>query len=393
MRANPGGLLDIDDIVGRDEFLAQLWDVFDWNSVSLEADRRVGKTSVLRKLCAAPPSGWEAAYLDVGKAHSAAEFAEIVAGDVFKRLKGWDRPAARLAEYLFPPPAALGEPIFLLAARDHSRVGSWKHLLTAAIEDLVEQQKEVGRRVVFLFDELPWMLQAVALRENSLAAAEILDVLRSLRQSWTAGRGFRMLICGSIGMHHVLRLVDGHAAPLNDVMKMTLPPLSQADTLELAERLIASEGLISSEVDLISQAIADETAGYPYYIHWIVSRLVSDGGPVTASRVREVTKRALADPNDPWDLKYYRNRLVELYPQDGDIPFLLLDTLAVAEQPVRLAAVREIGQRAGVRDGEKVRELLRLLVLDYYLIRDPEAGYSFRLPFLRRWWVHDRELA
>jgi hypothetical protein len=244
-----------------------------------------------------------------------------------------------------------------------------------------------------LFDELASMLLGIAARGNPLVAAEILDVLRGLRQSWTAGRGFRMLICGSIGMHHVLRLVGEHAAPLNDVNKVTLPPLARDPAKALAVQLIGSERLQADDIDEVAGVIADETAGYPYYIHWIVSRLVSDSGPVTANRVREVTRHALAEPSDPWGLNYYRNRFAELYPQDGELPLLLLDTLAVAEQPLTLAALREVGQRAGVRDGEKVREVLRLLVLDYYLIRDPEAGYSFRLPFLRRWWVKDRELA
>ncbi len=392
MRANPGGVLDIADIIGRDEFIARMWDVFNWNSVSLEADRRVGKTSVLRKMCAAPPAGWEAAYLDVGKAHSPTEFAEIVAAEVFKRLTGWNRPTVRLAEYLSPPMAGSVEPIFRLTGRDRPRDGSWKHLLTAAIEDLVEQQTEVGRRVVLLFDELPWMLQAVAIRDNPLAAAEILHVLRALRQSWTAGRGFRMLICGSIGMHHVLRLVDTYAAPLNDVTKVMLPPLSRVDAIELARRLIAGEGL-NVEPGSVAQTIADETEGYPYFIHLIVSRLAVDSLLVTPERVRELIQRVLIDPNDPWELKYYRNRIAWLYPRDGSLPLVLLDAIAVAERPVKLAELQESAEHAGEGDAKKVREVLRLLVLDYYLSRDAEGGFAFRLPFLRQWWIHDRELA
>jgi hypothetical protein len=392
MRANPGGLLNLTDIVGRDAFIRQLWDAIDRNSVSLEADRRVGKTSVLRKMCAAPPFGWEAAYLDVGKARSATEFAEIVAAEVFKRLNGWNRPTARLAGYLSAPPVGSSEAVFRSESQDRSRDGSWKRLLSSAIEDLVEQQTEVSRRVVFLFDDLPRMLQMIAHRESHHAAAEVLDVLRGLRQSWTTGPKFRMLICGSIGMHHVLRLVGEYAAPLNDVTKVTLPPLSREDAIVLAELLIASERPGTAEFETVTQTIADETAGYPYYIHWIVYRLAAESLAVTPEGVRDLTRRELADPDDPWDLKFYRNRIAELYPQDGSLPLVFLDTLAVAEKPMKLAGLREAAERVGERDGERVRELLRLLVLDYYLTRDAEGGFGFRLPFLRNWWIHDREL-
>ncbi len=75
-----------------------------------------------------------------------------------------------------------------------------------AVEDLVEQQQAAGKRIVFLFDEMPWMLSAIAdpQRDGPHTAMEMLDVLRSLRQSPTTGQGFRMVLCGSIDMHHIL---------------------------------------------------------------------------------------------------------------------------------------------------------------------------------------------
>ena len=76
--------------------------------------------------------------------------------------------------------------------------GYWKKLLTGAVEDLVEQQAAAGKRVVFLFDEMPWMLSAIAdpKRDGEQTAMEVLDVLRGLRQSATTGQGFRMVLCG-----------------------------------------------------------------------------------------------------------------------------------------------------------------------------------------------------
>src|SRR5207253_3194423 len=84
--------------------------------------------------------------------------------------------------------------------------GYWKTLLTQAVEDLVEQQAAAGKRVVFLFDEMPWMLSAIAdpQRDGAQTVMELLDLLRGLRQSATTGKGFRIVLCGSVGMHHVL---------------------------------------------------------------------------------------------------------------------------------------------------------------------------------------------
>ena len=63
-------------IFGRDAFISGLWRILERNSIRMEAERRIGKTHVLQKMCAEPLSGWEPVFLDLEKVHSAAEFAE-----------------------------------------------------------------------------------------------------------------------------------------------------------------------------------------------------------------------------------------------------------------------------------------------------------------------------
>jgi hypothetical protein len=52
MRTNPGGGLAPEDVVGRDALIADLWDKLERHSVMMTAERRMGKTSVLRKMLA-----------------------------------------------------------------------------------------------------------------------------------------------------------------------------------------------------------------------------------------------------------------------------------------------------------------------------------------------------
>jgi hypothetical protein len=75
-------------------------------------------------------------------------------------------------------------------------------------------------------------------------AREVLDVLRSIRQSIT---GIRMVYTGSIGLHHVLDELRGGGevshAPMNDMDRLDVPPLERADAIDLAQRIIAGESL------------------------------------------------------------------------------------------------------------------------------------------------------
>jgi hypothetical protein len=49
MRTNPGGGLAPAEVVGRDALIADLWDKLERHSVMMTAERRMGKTSVLRR--------------------------------------------------------------------------------------------------------------------------------------------------------------------------------------------------------------------------------------------------------------------------------------------------------------------------------------------------------
>jgi hypothetical protein len=389
MRANPGGIVNVKDVVGREKLIGDLWRILDQNSVILEAARRVGKTSILRRMVAEAPPAWEPVYLDLESAHSAGEFAMIVAGQAYAKLRDWSRPDGRLADLLRSLGAIPegGE----LRWRDRP-LNSWKRLLVTAIEDLVEHQAEAGRRVVFFFNEMAWMLANIARLDGEATASEILDVLRFLRQSRPIGYGFRMLLSGSIGMHHILHLVGEHHGPLNDMMKVELPPLSKEAAIELAVHLMADEGLVG-DLRGAAHAVADLTAGYPFYIHLVVYGLKKESRSATADQVLGLILRSIADPFDSLNLSHFRARIPVYYARDGELPPILLDSIAASDHPVPFSAMRLAADRAGEHDSERVRELLRLLVLDYYLIRDAEGHYAFRLPLLRLWWVIDRHIA
>lgn len=78
MKANPGGQIGIDQVFGRDDLIATLWDTLDVQSVIMTAERRIGKTSIIRKMKAQPPKGWVPVLQDLEQYHSADEFAVSV---------------------------------------------------------------------------------------------------------------------------------------------------------------------------------------------------------------------------------------------------------------------------------------------------------------------------
>ena len=175
----------------------------------------------------------------------------------------------------------------------------------------------------------PWMLAAIADPRRD-GAQTTMDVLRSLRQSPTTGQGFRMVLCGSVGMHHILaelRCSGYRNQPVNDMMLIEVPPLEPDVAAELATRMIAGEGL-PGEPDAASR-IAEVTGGFPFYIHWLVSRLSTEGRFATQTEIDDAVKWLLTADHDPCDLRHFLKRIRSYYPGVEKIVLAILDYAAV----------------------------------------------------------------
>ena len=301
MRANPGGEISPDEVVWRGDFIDQLWGTLEHQSVLLVSERRFGKTTVIKKMKAQDREGWLTVWRDVEDAGTPAEFAERVCRSIEEHLSGMGRAVSKVRAFLQEVAGTEISGVFRLPPAAQRQ---WKTVLEKAFEDLAEAQ---DARVLFVWDELPFMLQKVIHRDGEQAAMDVLDVLRHLRQ--THGRRFPMMYCGSIGMHHVVRLLrfDGHTNPaLNDLLTVELPPLLPGDAIELCKRLIVGEKLVCEDTAAVSKRIAELVDGVPFYIQSVVQKLRVLGGPVTADSAERIVAGALVDANDPWHLRHYQ---------------------------------------------------------------------------------------
>ena len=226
MKANPGGQIDLKSVIGRCQVLGLIWDTLEQQSIVMTAERRIGKTTVIKKLKAEPAPNWVPVFQDLERCHTAAEFAMVVYKEVHQFLSSKGQAARRAKEWL----AALGGvEIGGLVTLPDKTDASWKDVLTRSIEDLVHENDSSGSRLLFLWDELPFMLANIRDREGESIAMEVLDTLRALRQTHPA---LRMIITGSIGLHHVLTsLKDKNYAnsPVNDMARIEVAHLELPD--------------------------------------------------------------------------------------------------------------------------------------------------------------------
>lgn len=389
MKINPGGTLALEDIVGRGPLVQDIRARLDLQSVILVAERRMGKTHVLAKLSAEAPAGWVVFKRDVEGVRTAAEFVQTILADLHPHLDkstqfgDWLR--ARAAEFGGTKIGPLTLPDF--------QSKHWKQALCDTF-DHVKDAKEL-ERVVFLWDEIPWMIQNIA-RADAQEAMELLDVLRSLRQQHSAK--LRMVFTGSIGLHHIVRQLKAKGytnAPTNDMAAIEVPPLEMAAATRLAEKLLQDIGWAVAAAAPLATQIAQEVDRVPYYIHHVLSDIAKRSDPKAALpllELRKMVRSAIQNAHDTWNLKHFEERTSDYYGTQRDACLALLDGVAAAPLSLNVQAAIN-GAKANHPNiaQNEWNELVRLLERDYYLLRDIETGQlGFKFTVLKRWWQWHR---
>lgn len=397
IKANPGGLLSPGEVFGRNRLIQDLWDRLESQSVILSAERRMGKTSVIRKMQAEPLDAQIVFFRDLESVRSPLELADVILQDVKPYLSQRNK-TAKVVRSLIKKLGGFEFDLLGFGVKlPESLAPHWKDILNSTIADLVEYKRQ--ERIIFFWDEVPWMLQAIAQNNTQDAATEVLDTLRAIRQTFTT---VRMVFTGSIGLHHVIdrfREAGYGNASTNDMYVVDLPPLDPEQAANLASELLKGENIQlsdSTSLSEVAQAIAQEVDCIPYYIHHVVAQLKTLRQPVDIETVQSIVKQALVDPQDQWKLYHYQERLTTYY-KDPEDPNLYPYTLAILDELAALPEgllfsdlINRLNVPLGLNsDRELVRRALNLLKKDYYLLQK-ESQYQFRYSLIQRYWKQAR---
>lgn len=374
-------------IVGRDAFIAMVWSMLARFSLYMNDLRRIGKTRIIRKMHAEVPKGWLAAFSDLEGTHTAEEFAALVYKDSAEVLKGRQKVLRKMSDLLGK---AAGTRVGIITLPD-GQVAPWKDVLRTTFDDMVDALSELpDTRMVFFWDEVPFMLENIAKRQGKDAAMQVLDLLRELSQRHDS---IRLLLTGSIGIHHVLLSLWGEGykgSPLNHMKLIQPGPLEPEHAAPFAKSEILRRGLHCGELDACAVSLSDLVSHVPFYIENLATRLPL-GVSLTPALIEAELEAELRSDTSDWDLDYYRRRVRAVFPQREKLVLAILDVLAV-NSPLSFDEVRmQVSARMEI-DEEDLREHLKLLCMDHYLVRDESNAYRFYLPLIRRWWKINRSL-
>lgn len=219
------------DFFGRTQELNDLWRYLEADHISFPGVRRLGKTSILKRLEEqAPEHGVLARWLDVSSIDSAQEFIALLdrtfpeqtiqrfIADVGQHVSGW---FSRVRKFNASLPKEVGGGGFGIEL-DGAAAPAWKKTADTLHERLREQP------LLILMDEFPVMLSRL-IQQNPHEAEQLLAWLRIWRQSPGTAR---FVFTGSIGLQSLLER-HGLGTSMNDCYTYPLGPLQRAQAVDL----------------------------------------------------------------------------------------------------------------------------------------------------------------
>ena len=384
MRPNPGGEIAPEHVVGRDALIIRLWEILQRQSLILVAERRIGKTCIIKKMIAEKPDHILMVYSDVEGINSTREFASEIVGSLRHHRK-WHAQAREWFRRLFQrvEGAQIGEHITL----PKGLTGEWNETLTSIATQITTKHKGP---VIFAWDELPAMLKNIAEHEGPDVAMQVLRILRSLRQSHA---NLRMVFTGSIGLHHVLNAMGqaGHYGPVtNDMHTDEVPALDAEAAAHLAGELLAGKKITPAPGEDPATCIAGQVDGHPFFIQHVCDDLPADR-QVSAAEVTELVTQAIQSPESVWQLQHYETRIPHYYDEtDAPVALAALDTVAHSDTPLtRDEIVNRLRSRSPDANESQIEQVITLLCQDHYLA-STDASYDFKFSLVKRWWRQHR---
>jgi len=378
------------DFFNRSREQQELWDFLHRDHVLMLAPRRVGKTSLMRRLAAdGPDKGAHAVYCSAADAPDELGFIELLLAAI-----------ARLDEGVHALEALKKSPVgkFLRRVKKVDVAGFGIELDENAVgwaaigEALTVVLGRQSGQWLLLVDELPmFVLKLLRLDPDGARAREFLGWFRGLRQRSDLDDGVRWLLAGSIGLDAVTaRLHLGDT--INDLHIYHLGPFSEADADGLLQQLGTTHDLLLSD-DVRSHMIRRVGWLIPYHLQLLFGQLRShcrdeDREPSIAAV--DAAYEELLTPAHKSYFDYWRQRLhEELGKPDASFALALLAAIARDESGVTRDTLRGVlSEHVGepLERDEKLRYLLDVLEGDGYLAS--EAGrLRFRSPLVREFWI------
>ena len=250
----------------RTAIVNEIWQELSKGSyILIAAPRRVGKTSIMRDLERNPRAGYIVKFESIQAVQSEAEFYEtlyrLVLSCLEKSLK------AKKGILNFFKKKQISEIDIKGKIKIEDRAFNFLNEINLIFRELDEQSETI----VLLLDELPEVLHSLNKSGKAEEAKAILKQLRTWRQS--NFKKLQFVLAGSIGIHYVVKTIEGRTSDLNDLKKINCEPLSKAEAIAYID-WATTDASITYDISMKTYFLQKIQHFYtPYFINLMLAEI------------------------------------------------------------------------------------------------------------------------
>lgn len=383
-----------EDFYNRDQDQRRFWEMLQKNHVLLSAPRRLGKTSLLKKLIQdAGQHQFLGKHIDVSAKRSPKEVLEAILqhfpqASIQQHLQNLGQRAGQQLQRIQTVRVGLDGLELSLAQPPAS--AAWAQAAIQVIQHLSDQP------LLIVLDEFSVFIQKLILQDRA-EAEQFLQWLRAWRQE--TGLQCRLVLSGSISLNYLLQQ-HGLQAEINDCVDFELKAFSEQHAMGMLQQFAEREGWVVTRAH--AKWICDEVGWLsPYYLLCVLEEAINHA----YERLNTITPNghALLDVDIQLAISmlksqrskffHWYQRVGELLPSaQSDIAHRALSALSHQPQGLRLtslmAKVYPQLQQGVDQDEQPFLQLLVWLVEQGYLTEDGQY-WCFQSPILRQYWQHN----
>jgi hypothetical protein len=253
-----------------------------------------------------------------------------------------------------------------------------------AVNHLLPKLKQNDFQIVLFIDELPEVLHNLNKNNKKEEAIIILKNLRRWRQE-DQFRNFRLVLAGSIGIHYVIKTIEGRNVDCNDFHKVKFEALTKEEAIEYVRWATGNKATIQYSEALMQHLLSKIRYYLPYFINLMLHEInrkarKDKNSAITINDIDSAFDEVVKNSDH---FKDWKSRLFDYMP--------LTDAEFVNEILIFIAHKNAISKQKlhdiAIRNGRKndYMDFIDGLEEDGYITEENNT-YIFISPFLQAFW-------
>jgi hypothetical protein len=361
----------------RQNIVDEIWEAIDKGiHILLAAPRRVGKTSVMVHMVENCGEDYRCVFENIQGITSENEFYKRIYELILNCLRQDKKLVTKLGDFL--------KEINLIEinVKGTAKFGDKKEIdYLNSVNQIIP--KLAGTKVVLFLDELPEVLHKLYKNGEKEQASGIIKNLRKWRQEEQFG-SLCFVLAGSVGIHHVVKTIEGRTSDLNDHHQVDFEALSTNEADEYVSW--ATHGATIQYDDILKPYLLKKVSHFiPYFINLMLNEIHS-----TAKKKRDA-KISTDDIDKAFDkiikqseyFKDWRNRLFDYFPEN--VAKFLDYILTYISHGEGISKLKLYDAARAYSLVSECIDLMGDLEKDGYIYEKDDSFY-FVSPFLKSYW-------